>query len=137
MLRLLSIVSISVIILLMGCGGGESGPNLHPVTGTVTLDGQSIPEASIIFIDPTGKKKSYYANVKNGSFSSKMEAGKRKALITANRQSKNKMVDDAAGTGKEPAMEQYIPAKYNDKSTLEIEVASGNENQFTFDLTSK
>lgn len=47
------------------------------------------------------------------------------------------MVDNAEGTGKEPAIEQYLPAKYNVKSTLEIEVKPDSENQFPFDLKSK
>ncbi|QDU10210.1 hypothetical protein [Gimesia aquarii] len=128
---------ITLVIVVIGCGSGESGPKLYTVSGTVTLDGQPIPDASILFKDPASKNKSYFANVKNGSFNSEMEAGKRRVLITANRQSKNKMVDNAEGTGKEPAMEQYLPSKYNEKSILEIEVGSNNENSFTFDLKSK
>ncbi|WP_232100785.1 hypothetical protein [Gimesia fumaroli] len=122
---------------MMGCGGGEEGPKQFTVTGTVTLDGQPIPEASILFKDPSGKNKSYFAGVKDGAYSTKIEAGKRKVLITANRPSKDKMVMNAEGTGKEPAMEQYLPAEYNEKSTLEIDVVAGNENQFSFELKSK
>lgn len=135
--QLRSLVIITSATFIMGCGGGEEGPKLFPVTGTVTLDGEPVPDASILFKDPTGKNKSYFASVKDGAYSTKMEAGKRKVLITANRQSKDKMVDNAAGTGKEPAMEQYLPAIYNEKSTLEIDVVSGGENQFPFDLKSK
>ncbi|QDV52043.1 hypothetical protein Enr17x_41020 [Gimesia fumaroli] len=135
------LLSLSIIItlatLMMGCGGGEEGPKQFTVTGTVTLDGQPIPEASILFKDPSGKNKSYFAGVKDGAYSTKIEAGKRKVLITANRPSKDKMVMNAEGTGKEPAMEQYLPAEYNEKSTLEIDVVAGNENQFSFELKSK
>ena len=135
--QLFSLIIISLTTLIMGCSGGEEGPKLLPVTGTVTLDGEPIPDASILFKDPTGKNKSYFASVKDGAYSTKMEVGKRKVLISDNRQSKDKMVDNAAGTGKEPAMEQYLPAEYNEKSTLKIDVVSGGENQFPFDLKSK
>ena len=131
----LSVIAIATFIT--GCSSNESGPKLLQVTGTVTLDGQPIPEANILFKDPNGENKSYFASVKEGSFSTKIEAGKRIAIISANRQSKDKMVDNAEGTGKEPAMEQYLPAKYNEKSTLEIEVKPDSENQFPFDLKSK
>lgn len=135
--QLRSLIIITSATFIMGCGGSQEGPKLFPVAGTVTLDGEPVPDASILFKDPTGKNKSYFASVKDGAYSTKMEAGKRKVLITANRQSKDKMVDNAAGTGKEPAMEQYLPAEYNENSTLEIDVVSGGENQFPFDLKSK
>lgn len=132
-----SLIIFTLATVAMGCSGSVDGPKLYSVTGTVTLDGQPIPDASILFKDPTGKNKSYFASVKDGSYSTEMEAGKRQVIITASRKSKDKMVDNAEGTGKEPAMEQYLPAIYNEKTTLEIDVVSGGENQFPFDLKSK
>jgi len=35
---------------LAGCGGGSNGPQLHPVTGTVTFQGAPVAAARITFI---------------------------------------------------------------------------------------
>lgn len=135
--QLFSYVAILCTAFVMGCGGSSEGPELYPVSGTVTLDGEPITKGSILFKDPTGTNKSYFASIDAGAYSTEMEAGKRKVIITASRESKDKMVMNAEGTGKEPAMEQYIPAKYNEQSTLEIDVSSGGENQFPFELENK
>jgi hypothetical protein len=37
-----------------GCGGGEEIPDLYTVTGTVTYQGQPVPNADVVFI-PDGK----------------------------------------------------------------------------------
>ncbi|EDL58218.1 carboxypeptidase-like regulatory domain-containing protein [Gimesia maris] len=132
--------SLAVILFasaFTGCNSSPEGPPLETVTGTVKLDGSPLPDASILFKDPSGENKSYFASVKEGDFSTEMQPGNWKVQITARRQSKDKMVDNAEGTGKEPAMEQYLPAAYNEKSTLDINVSSGEENHFSFDLNSK
>jgi len=40
---------IAGIALLSGCGGGEAGPALATVTGTVTLDGQPVDHGQVYF----------------------------------------------------------------------------------------
>jgi hypothetical protein len=47
---LASVLSISV--LTIGCG--ESGPNLQPGAGTVTIDGKPVPNAIVTFVSADG-----------------------------------------------------------------------------------
>jgi len=134
---LYSLLMILTLSLLTGCGKTSDGPALETVMGSVTLDGEPLPDASILFKDPARKNKSYFASVKAGAYTTEMQVGQWTVEITARRRSKDKMVDNAEGTGKELAMEQYLPAEYNEKSTLEINVTPDGENQFQFDLKSK
>lgn len=53
MLKTLVVPAAACSLLLAGCGGEGTNPNLVPVAGTVTLDNQPLAGASITFI-PTG-----------------------------------------------------------------------------------
>ncbi len=41
------IVSAALVPFIAGCG--DSGPKLHPVSGTVTLEGKPLPNAGVMF----------------------------------------------------------------------------------------
>lgn len=122
-------------LLLTGCGGtSDSGPAVYPVTGTVSLDGEPIPEGAMVFLDPEGKRKSFGARIENGQYSTEMTPGKKKVEITATRTSETKMEPGPSGGPPVPATEQYIPPQYNTETTLEIEVSPDDANTFPFDL---
>ncbi len=124
--------------ICIGCGGVSDAPTTIEVTGTVTLDGDPVKEASVIFEDTEGKEKSYFAKTdNNGTFSTSMTAGKKKVRITAIREVPGKTVPDGAGTGTVPATEQFIPKKYNTATTLEEEVKAEGPNKLTFELKSE
>lgn len=119
------------LVGVSGCfGGGDSLPELTIVTGTVTLDGNPLPEANVIFQPQQGKT----------AFAMTDESGKYELMYN----------QDVAGAvpgnyivkitkeknPEEPGME-LVPVKYNVKTTLKADVKSGEENHFQFDLTSK
>lgn len=125
-------------ILTVGCGGGPSdAPKTYEVSGTVTLDGQPVPEGAMVFLDPDGKQKSYGASIKDGNFSTSMTAGKKKVEINASRESKDKMAPGPSGGPPVPVLEQYIPVQYNKQTTLEADISADGSNELTFDLKSK
>ncbi len=49
--KFLLVVGCFVILgtWLVGCNGGKSGPPTEPVSGTVTLDGKPLAQASVVF----------------------------------------------------------------------------------------
>ncbi len=126
-----------LLMLLAGCGG--SSVTLVPVTGTVYLDDQPLANAKIVFTPAEGR----------ASFATTDAQGRYKLLYTA----------DLAGavTGKhrvtistfiEPDPEssieerklgqvEKVPAKYNKKSTLEMEVSTADREPMDFKLSSK
>jgi len=126
----------SIASFFVGCSA-ESGPLEHTVSGTVNLDGQPLADGSILFVDPQGKIKSYYANIQGGAYRTEVQAGKWQVQISAYRKSKTEMIPNADGTGEEPATEQYLPARYNEETTLEANVTAGGANTFNFDLNSE
>ncbi|QDT25923.1 hypothetical protein Pan153_26280 [Gimesia panareensis] len=124
--------------ILSGCGGGDAGPTTYPVTGKVTVDGEPLAEGNVIFRDAEGKAASGAGKIEQGTFSFETVAGKKAVVITANREIPGKTV--AGGAPDEPpvpAVEQYLPAEYNEKTTLEAEVSEAGPNEFTFELKTK
>lgn len=121
---------------LVGCGSSSDGPQLISVSGQVMLNGEPLQSGSILFKDPEGKSRSYFATIEDGTYQTKIETGKRRVEVSAIRSVPGKMVPNAEGNGMEPASEQYLPAEYNKLSTLEIEVDRNGENDFDFELNS-
>lgn len=130
-------VASLVAAFVVGCGGGADGPRLHTVEGTVQLDGAALAEGNIIFKDPAGQLPSYFAAVKEGKYKTEVQAGKWRVEIGANRANPAKMVPNAEGTGMEPTVEQYLPARYNEQSTLELEVPAESNRSQNYELESK
>lgn len=122
----------------VGCGGGSTGPATFPVSGKVTFDGAPLAEGQIIFRDADGKVASGAGKIENGEFAFEAIAGKKEVVITATKEIPGKTV--AGGAPDEPpvpAMEQFLPEKYNEKTTLEANVSDSGSNEYSFDLTSK
>lgn len=73
-MRRLSILSFTLFVLVWaGCGGPEP---LHDVSGTVTLDGKTVPAGMVYFDpDPTkgGSGPQGYAPIKNGKYDTAVE----------------------------------------------------------------
>ena len=44
-----------LVVASMGCGGSSDAPDLHEVTGTVTMDGAPLPNASLQFLPKSGE----------------------------------------------------------------------------------
>ncbi|MEW4563872.1 hypothetical protein AB1K70_15160 [Bremerella sp. JC770] len=126
-----------VAILLVGC----SNPNGHraPVSGQVTLDGDPLAEGSILFT-PMGEGPSAGGDIKNGHYDLSQALGpahgKYRVQISAWKPL-GKTVHDEASARDDEILISIIPAKYNTKSTLEVEVIQDGENTFDFDLASK
>lgn len=115
-------------IALYGNKVANKQAELGKVSGTVTLDGKPLPNATVTFQPETGRPSVGVTDVA-GSFvlryTAKTEGaqcGKHRVMITTKRGAKG---------GKE-----LIPAQYNEKTSLAVEIESG-ENQIDFDLKSE
>ena len=128
-LRLLLVALTCVVAgLLTGCGNSE----FETVTGAVTFDGQPVPEGDIIFQPADPKYGPDAGKIVNGKFTLQVRPGSRKVVIRAQR-----FVPGKKGPMGEKAHEGYIPAMYNDKTTLTADVKSGGKNDFSFPLKSE
>ena len=123
------------------CGCGSDGPELADVTGTVTLDGKPVPNATVIFnpveaggstslgkTDDQGNYRLEYSQDKKGAM-----LGKHEVEISTQKIAADEMPDDggAAQTAYVP-----IPAKYRKRGELTAEVKD-QRNKIDFALTSK
>lgn len=128
-MRLLLIGLLCVVPgLLAGCGKSE----FETVTGTVTFDGQPLPDGDILFQPADPKYGPDAGKINDGKFTLPVRPGSRKVEIRAVR-----MVPGKKGPMGEDAHEDYIPAQYNDNTTLTADVQPGSKNEFSFQLTSK
>jgi len=128
---LLNCLLACVSLVAFGCGGSSNGPPMENVSGTVTFDGTSVALGEVVFLPADGKGRSDAGKIVDGKFQFQVPAGAKKVQITATRESAEKAPDGL------PNFVSYIPANYNENTTLTAEVKKGAKNEFPFALTSK
>lgn len=118
----------ALLLAAVGCGAGDGKV---PVTGVVTFDGSPMPDGYVTFT-PEGGGTPAAAPIAAGKFEFAVKPGAHRVEIEASHfvGEKNPIM------GLQPR-EQYVPARYNSETTLRADVKAGDENAFTFDLTSK
>ena len=127
---------VFAICLVSLCVGGCSSrpkdfPALAPVTGTVTLDGQPLQKAVVMFLSEKGVAASGATDA-NGRYTLLYRGSADGASPGRNTVTVTTLPDDPnMGVVKE-----RIPAAYNTKSTLTADVVAGT-NTFDFALESK
>ena len=108
--------------LLVGCGG-----NVGIVSGTVTLDGQPVPSATLTFVkqdeaNPTREG----AVITDGRFQAKIPPGKYKLELTGQKVIGTRVQKDFDGKDEVlPQMGPMFPQKYNEQSTLIEDIKAG------------
>lgn len=126
----------SLAPLLMGCGG-EKG--MGHVSGKVTVDGQ-IPAAgsSITFFPTEGSARSAGALLVDGNYSVSVPTGESRVEIRVPRPVVSETpVVAKKGPGSESTgglITESLPARYNDKSELKLNVVGG-ENQKDWEVS--
>lgn len=123
-----SLLAALTIVLAAGCGDGT-----YPVRGTVTFDGQPVPEGTISFVPDDPALAPDAGPIEDGRFNVFVKPGPKRVEIRASRpvQFPDPNDPDAAAL-----REDYIPARYNSSTELTAEVTAGGGNEFTFDLHS-
>ena len=123
-----------MLLTMAGCGGDD---DIAAVTGTVTMDGAPLANASVVFINPTTRPAGgstdaqghYVLNFSGGIKGAPI--GKNKVRISTIRDAS----EDADGN-RIPGSKETIPLRYNGLSELEFKVEPGKRNVADFKLTS-
>lgn len=118
-----------LVMLAVGC----SGDGMLTITGSVTYDGQPLADGAISFHPLDAKIAPQGGLIAAGRFRVRTRPGRYRVEIRATRPQAGAVELTPGATPRE----QYIPARYNDESTLEAEVTPQGANTFTFDLQSK
>jgi hypothetical protein len=129
------------LVALAGCGAGVA--SRFPVQGAVTFDGQLVDNGAIAFIplaDTTGEQVKAGGQIVDGKYVVAADhgpsAGHYRVEIFWNKKTGRKVVMADDWPNMKDQTKQVIPAKYNIKSSLVVDVAPGR-NTFDFNLTSK
>jgi hypothetical protein len=126
-------------LLLSVAGGGSmfvagcsnAGPKTYPVTGMVTLDGEPLKEADILFLPLDPALGPDAGQIRDGKFAFRAKAGLKRVEVRASRP-----VVIKTAMGETTIWKNYLPARYNSQTTLQAEVTARGDNDFTYDLHS-
>lgn len=126
-------------LCLTGCG--PKGPVRHEISGTVTFKKEPLNIGIIEFEPMDGQPTKSGAEIKDGQYFIPRDVGK--GLLAGRYKVSIIGGDGYTGEGKaEPTLakpgfvpgRERIPPKYNEKSTLIVNVKDGEDNRFDFDI---
>ena len=134
----LTILACWLLLVITGCGSDDGRIT---ITGTVTLDGEMLPDGSISLRPMMGTSgPTAGGKITNGSFSIPSDKGvmpgSYRVEITASRETGKEVMDTRLNTMM-PEIIQYVPTKYNRESELTADITEAGPNQFEFQLTSE
>jgi hypothetical protein len=131
--RTLQLQLVLAAALLSGCRG-DRGPERVAVSGTVTYNGKPVAVGTIRFVaGPTSSAPMSAAAIADGKYAADthggVAVGTHKVQIEAFRRIGNRAQSDdrlPPGIKDRSPYEQYLPAKYNTSTELEISIPSGS-----------
>jgi hypothetical protein len=119
-----------LITIVLLCGCSKSGPELAPVSGHVTLNGQPLENADVTFQPDEAKSPSVARTDKDGHYELGYKRGVLGGLVgrhTVRITVSPEVVRNAP----------HLAPQFNTQSTLTREVKAGEDNVFDFDVTTK
>jgi hypothetical protein len=128
--------SVMTLALCLGCRGPE-GPEVANVSGTVTLDGQPLPQANLTFVPQAGGSPSFGGTNAEGKYRLLYSADRTGAML-GKHDVTIELREPETGDDDKPKVKSDVklPAKYRQKGTLTAEVKQG-ANTIDFPLESK
>jgi hypothetical protein len=131
--RPLALLLPALALWAAGCSDGST----TTLTGTVTLDGQPLPEGTVRLVptDPT-KGGTAGAAIKDGKFTAEVPPGELRVEISAPKVVGKRKAYDTPESPTVDIVEELIPARYNVNSELKVTVKKGGQKE-TFALLSK
>jgi hypothetical protein len=119
------VVGFAMLLVLAGCS--KSGPDLAPVSGRVTLDGEPAEETEVMFYPDGEKSPSVGRTDKDGNYLLRYKRGVEGGTIGWNTVRLKTITEMTHGR-------QLVPERFITGSDLRREVNSGN-NTFNFELS--
>ena len=128
MFRQAPLVSFA-ILFAFGCGAGS--PAMCRVSGSVTFDGTPVENGEIIFVPLDKGFAPDAGKIDNGTYDVLVKAGNKRVEIRASRPVVGKKPNPMG-----PVYQDYIPDKYNARTTLQADVKPEGANRFDYELKS-
>ena len=129
-------IALMLSLAFLGCG--SDGPEIASVEGTITMDGEPLANASVLFV-PTGGRPAAARTDENGKYTLNFTAGRKGAMLGKNVVRISTAADPSETPDGEPipAQPERVPMKYNATSELTFVVEAGKKNVADFDITSE
>ena len=131
-------VVVAACLLAFVClGCAPSGPEIAGVEGVVTMDGEPLPDAMVVFIPESGRPAGASTD-SQGRYELNFTEGRKGAMLGKNRVRISTAADPSETPDGQPipGRPETVPSQYNSQSTLEFTVVAG-KNTANFDLTSE
>lgn len=125
-------LSILILSLTALSGCSQSGPEIATVSGTVTLDGQPLANATVTF-QPASGRPSYGTTDQDGKYTMGYTMDRSGVVVGKNTVYIRTYMEDEEGR---VVQKEFLPAKYHDKSELTAEVEQ-KKNVIDFELNSQ
>jgi hypothetical protein len=126
--------------LATGCESTTEGGR-REVTGSVTFNGQPVEEGQIVFEPEAPGARMATGQIKGGKYHIEPKFGPSDGsyLVRIDGYRKKKVGNmlpnpNARGSDTDVVSEQYLPAEYNTRTTLRIDIAADGENVHDFEL---
>jgi predicted small lipoprotein YifL len=121
-------IALALLALIAGCG--RSGPQIAPVHGRITLDGQPLSGADVRFQPDGPERPSVGRTGSDGSYELMFKRGQPGAVVGQH----TVQIWVSPEVVPNPPV---IAARFNSESELRREVQAGENNVFDFDLKSE
>ena len=126
---------LALVVSLIGAIGCSNEKSDHGrVTGNVTLDGA--PVTGSIMFTPAGGASPAGGNIEAGKYEVEVPLGASKVAISSPKVVGQRKLYNTPESPTQPIMDESLPAKYNAKTELTIDVQPG-ANEQDFPLTTK
>jgi hypothetical protein len=125
----------AVLSLIVGCGTSE-----QRISGRVSCDGKPVEQGVIVFEPPAGAGQTAAAQIKDGAYelkSSNVVVGQNVVRIRAFRKTGRQVSAKPAAEGMVDEVVQFLPPRYNDRSSLMADLDGKKELDVNFDLSTK
>jgi hypothetical protein len=113
----------AALTLAAGCGDPSSGI----VTGTVTFDGTPVKSGMIQFVPTDGKSPTAGGIITDGQFTVTVPVGTKTVVLSGVKVVGKKKVYDTPDSPVMDVTTELLPARYNTKSELTLEVKPGRQ----------
>lgn len=131
----LSVLMLAVVIIGSSGCRRQPGLNVHPVSGTVTVDGEPLADGWITFRAVEGDSRGFAGRVTKGGYRAEAFAGRVSVAVTASRAVPGEFVRGSPDAEPQPKTEQFIPRRYNEETELEADIPVGGIRGLDFALT--
>lgn len=137
LLHRLSVIGVVSLVISLGAGCVSGGPEIAYVEGRITLDGEPLVGATIVFVPKNGRP-SGAATGADGKYVLNFANGRKGAVPGTNTVRIMTLRDaDQDENGKSiPGRPETVPAEYNSETTLSFEVEPKKKNIANFELHS-